>query len=285
MQYKYLISPWKNEFAALISRAKRELFISSPFINLDGVRILTDAVETKNPISLSLITNLTPQNIVNGVTEPMALLELYKKFIQIKISSLARLHAKVYLIDNEIGVITSANLTSGGLMNNFEYGVLIEDRDVVSAIKEDMSKYCSLGNILDRDILEKISEESNNLRGIKEKTQNVIRNTKLAQLLKKSTDSIDFELLKNRIKGGKTINAIFSDTILYLLSKKGQLTTEELHPLIQAIHPDICDDSIDRVINGQRFGKKWKHLVRSAQQSLVKKGLVYLKGEKWRLTN
>lgn len=281
MQYKLLISPWKNEFIDVINKTRKELFMSSPFINVEGVRILSDAVQTKSSIEISLVTNLTTQNIVNGITEPAALLELYKQFTQVKISSLGRLHAKVYLIDNKIGIITSANLTSGGLINNFEYGVLIDDREVISTIKEDMLKYYSLGNILDRNLLERINEESNKLHRIKSKTDNLIKNTKLAQLLKKSTENLDVELLKNRIKEGKTINAIFSDTILYILKKKGPLTTKELNPFIQSIHPDICDDSIDRVINGQHFGKKWKHSVRGAQVSLVRKRLIYLKGDRW----
>ncbi|MCD6239556.1 MAG: NgoFVII family restriction endonuclease [Thermotogae bacterium] len=279
-----MLSPWKNEFIDVISKTRKELFMFSPFINVEGVRILSDAVQTKSSIEISLITNLTPQNIVNGITEPAALLELYKQFTQVKVSSLGRLHAKVYVIDNKIGIITSANLTSGGLINNFEYGVLINNKSIISTIKEDMLKYYSLGNILDKNLLEKINEETNKLCRIRNKTDDLIKNTKLAQLLRKSIESLDFELLRNRIKEGKTINAIFSDTILYLLKKKGSLSTDELHPLIQAIHPDICDDSIDRVINGQHFGKKWKHLVRDAQQSLKKKGLIYLRGEKWHLT-
>jgi len=283
MKYKLLISPWTNEFTDVISKTKNELFISSPFVNMEGVKILSDAIQTRSSVKMSLITNLTTQNILNEITEPSALLELYKQFNQVKVSSLGRLHAKVYLIDNKIGIITSANLTSGGLISNFEYGVLIDDRDVISTIKEDMLKYYSLGNILDRNLLEKINEESSKLCGIKSKTDNLIKNTKLAQLFKKSTENLDVELLKNRIREGKTINTIFSDTILYILKKRGPLTTKEINPLIQSIHPDICDDSIDRVINGQHFGKKWKHLVRDAQQSLKKKGLIYLKGEKWQL--
>jgi phosphatidylserine/phosphatidylglycerophosphate/cardiolipin synthase-like enzyme len=285
MQYKFLPSPWKNEFIDVISKTRKELFISSPFVNVGGVRILTDAIQTKSSIEVSLITNLTTKNIVNGITEPIALLELYKQFAQVKISSLGRLHAKVYLIDDKIGVITSANLTSGGLVNNFEYGVLIDDKDIISTIKEDILKYYSLGNILDKDLLEKISNEANKLYNIKNKSDDLIKSTELARLLRRSTEKLDFELLKNRIKEGKTINAIFSDTILYILKKKGSLSTKELHPLIQSIHPDICDNSIDRVIDGQHFGKKWKHSVRSAQVSLGRKGLIYLKGGKWHLAS
>ena len=285
MKYKFLLSPWKNEFIDIVSKVREELFISSPFINVAGVKILSNSIKTKSSIRMSLITNLTTQNIVNRITDPASLLELYKQFTNVKISSLGRLHAKVYLIDNKIGIITSANLTSGGLVNNFEYGVLIDDNDIISTIKEDILKYYSLGNILDKDLLEKISNEANKLYNTKNKSNDLIKSTELARLLKRSTERLDFELLKNRIKEGKTINAIFSDTILYILKKKGSLSTSELNPLIQSIHPDICDDSVDRVIDGQRFGKKWKHSVRDAQVSLDRKGLIYLKVGKWRLTS
>lgn len=283
MPYKFLSSPWKNEFIDIVSKTKKELFISSPFVNVRGVKMLSRSIQTKSPIRISLVTNLTTRNIMNGVTEPAALLELYKRFTQVKISSLGRLHAKVYLVDDRIGIITSANLTAGGLISNFEYGVLIDDKDVITTIKEDMSKYYSLGNTLDKELLEKISEEADKLYKIKDKTDILIKKAKPALLLRKSVETLDFELLKNRIKDGKTINAIFSDTILYILKKKGPLSTDEFHPLVQTIHPDICDDSIDRVINGQHFGKKWKHSVRNAQQSLKEKGLIYLKGERWHL--
>ncbi|MEM0492369.1 MAG: phospholipase D-like domain-containing protein [Candidatus Thermoplasmatota archaeon] len=283
MQYKFLLSPWKNKFIDTIRKTREELFISSPFVNFDGVKILSDSIKTKTDIKLTIITNFTIQNIINGVTEPTALLELHRQFGQVKISSLGRLHAKVYLVDDKMGIITSANLTSGGLISNFEYGVLIDDKYIISQIKEDMLKYYSIGNVLDRDLLEKISKETTRLYDIRNKTEELVKDTRLGKLLKKSIETIDVELLKNRIRDGKTINAIFSDTILYLLEKKGALSTEEIHPMIQTIHPDICDDSVDRVINGQHFGKKWKHLVRNAQQSLKKKGLICLEGDKWHL--
>lgn len=284
MKYKFLSFSWKDEFIDIISKTKEELFISSPFINIEGVKILSNCFLKKSSINISLLTNLTSQNIINKSTEPSALLELYKLFDQVRISSLGKLHAKVYIVDNEIGIITSANLTSGGLINNFEYGILIEDKNVISTIKKDMLEYFFLGNIFDKILLEKINKESEKLYKIKYETENLIKDTKLAHLLKKDAETIDSELLKNRIKS-RTINAIFSDTIIYILKKRGSLSTSQLNPLIQSIHPDICDDSIDRVIEGQHFGKKWKHSARSAQQSLKNKELIYLKDGKWCLIN
>lgn len=79
------------------------------------------------------------------------------------------------------------------------------------------------------------------------------------------------------------MHTVFGRTILYLLARYGPRTTIQLHPLVQAIHPDLCDDSVDRVIDGKRFGKKWKHAVRTAQQDLKKKGLVRLAEGRWML--
>lgn len=52
------------------------------------------------------------------------------------------------------------------------------------------------------------------------------------------------------------------------------MATEELHLLVKDIHPDLCDDSFDRVIYGRHFGKLWKHQVRNAQSYLKKVGAI-----------
>jgi phosphatidylserine/phosphatidylglycerophosphate/cardiolipin synthase-like enzyme len=157
---KFLLSPWKNEFVEIIKQVQKELFISSPYVDQKGVDLLCKIIKRKGQIKLSLITNLTIPNIVNKFTDPIALLKLYKNFNIVEISSLGRLHAKVYLIDNIGGIITSANLTGGGLITNFEYGVFINDEDIISTVKDDMLKYFSLGNVLDREVLEKVTEEA-----------------------------------------------------------------------------------------------------------------------------
>ena len=42
--------------------------------------------------------------------------------------------------------------------------------------------------------------------------------------------------------------------------------------------------SIDRVIDGVHFGKRWKHYVRNAQQFLKRTGRVYYDGDRWHMT-
>jgi hypothetical protein len=60
------------------------------------------------------------------------------------------------------------------------------------------------------------------------------------------------------------------------------MPTVQLHKLISELHPDLCDDSVDRVIEGENFGKKWKHAVRTAQQNLKKKGEIANSEGVWR---
>ena len=62
------------------------------------------------------------------------------------------------------------------------------------------------------------------------------------------------------------------------------MPTVEINRAIKRIHPDLCDDTIDRVIDGQHFGKKWKHGVRTAQVFLRRRGDIQREGGKWQLT-
>ncbi len=279
------MSPWKNEFVDIVQKTEKRLLISSPFINDGGAETLSNAVAEKD-LDLTLLTSLTVKNIQQNVTNPQSLLNLYDTFRNVSLSSLGRLHAKAYIIDEDIAVITSANLTGGGLMNNFEYGVMIRNKAVVKVIKNDIQKYFNSGNIFPFEKLQEIAKEASELIKIETKFREDTKNTKLSKLLNKKAEDLDYEILKNRVSEGRTINSIFAETILYLLEKKGSLSTwDELNPLIKNIHPDLCDDSIDRVINGQHFGKKWKQSVRNAQVSLKKKGLIMRKNNKWYLTD
>lgn len=83
---------------------------------------------------------------------------------------------------------------------------------------------------------------------------------------------------------GRSSHAIFTETILYLLGRR-PMKTVEINREVQRIHPDLCDDTVDRVIDGEHFGKLWKHAVRSAQQALVRRGEIRRENDKWKVSN
>ena len=201
-------------------------------------------------------------------------------FDRLTIRHLPRLHAKVYIADENSAIVTSANLTAGGLFRNFEFGIQLGGNRIVSGICKDILDYGALGADVPLDQLRAFCEVSSELLGLFDRQR---RQTRLVtQQFQRCFRSAEDTLLRLRLAGGP-IHTVFARTIEYLLRSRGAMTTEQMHPLIQAIHPDLCDDSIDRVIDGKRFGKKWKHAVRTAQQQLKKRGVVEYEGGLWRL--
>lgn len=125
-----------------------------------------------------------------------------------------------------------------------------------------------------------LAAEMQDLRALFQRAERSVR-TRARRAFREKLELTHVRLLRHRAKG-KTTHAIFSDTIRFLLAK-GPLRIEELHPLIKLLHPDLCDDSIDRVIDGVNFGKRWKHYVRNSQQYLKRHGEIRFDGTRWHL--
>lgn len=276
--YQLVASPLEKTIIDLIQQAKESLFVSAPYIKSYGAEALLANAKTRK---LSLLTHLSLTNVCGAGFDFESLVALGNHF-EMTVSSLEKLHAKIYIADISLALVTSANLTLGGLRENYEYGVLIRDPNTVHALHVDMAHYFSLGNVFEPHTLVNIQEDIQAIKRLKSELDQTIQAHKLKQALKSKEESFQTKVFMNRVRG-RTINSIFSETILYLLSRYETLTTKQLHMLIKEIHPDICDDTIDRVINGQHFGKKWKHMVRNAQQYLKSNGLVGLDNGKWKL--
>ncbi len=272
-------SPIEPTLQTLLQEASREILIASPFINVEGVKLIEKKIEKKNEMQIFILTNLSAQNIISNVTQPKAILKLCEGFKTASISSLHRLHAKIYVIDERVSLITSANLTQGGLKENYEYGVVIKDEEKTRQIRSDLIAYRQLGNQISLELLKEIAEENISIQELKSKHETTVEKYEHTKAIRKAEKQLNEKLLANRVEYGQSINEIFSETILYLLRKHESLTTRELHRYIKEIHPDICDDKIDRVINGQHFGKLWKHSVRNAQRVLKDSGKIENKGQ------
>ena len=166
-------------------------------------------------------------------------------------------------------------------MLNYEYGIRTTDPNFVRRIRKELLEYSALGNVVPRPEVERLAQIANDLRGLSRRIERETKRT-LREEFQRRVSEAETELMMIRASG-KSTNGIFADTILYLLRKYGPMPTTQLHPLIQQIHPDLCDDSIDRVIKGVHFGKKWKHYVRNAQQYLKRQGRITFDGRYWSL--
>ncbi len=276
--FRLVPSPAKDALLEIVHSATDTLFVVAPYIKQYGVHLL---LEHGSGWRVKVLTNLSLGNVAGNGYDLDALLLLGERY-PITVSSLGKLHAKVYVADEKIALLTSANLTYGGLQGNYEYGVLLRDKRIVRELVQDLNAYFELGNVFDRAGLMLLQDEVERLKTLQRELQKTPEAQELRKAMSERENRVKEELLRNRARG-KSINAVLSETLIYLLRARGALSTAELHPLIQEIHPDICDDTIDRVINGQHFGKKWKHMVRNAQQHLKSRGTIALIEGKWQL--
>jgi hypothetical protein len=257
----------------------------SPFIKESKTKQMLSQLESRrilNSVQVVVLTDLRPESALNGATDLEALVWLGKRLPKFDLTHLPSLHAKVYVADRSMAIITSGNLTDSGVSGNLEYGVVTSDEVVVEEIRRDFESYALLGAKVSAEEITALSVEMRELKDLYRKAERTIR-AKARRAFNAKLEQTHLQLLRHRARG-KTTNAILSETILFLLAR-GPRRTVDLHPLVQRLHPDICDDSIDRVIGDVHFGKKWKHYVRNAQQSMKREGLIRFDGERWHLVD
>jgi HKD family nuclease len=259
---------WNVVFNKVISGTTAELFISSPYITDDGSKFISTNLSDvfRRNGKMTVLTNLSPINMAQGVTDPEAINIIAKSCHNFDLWHLPSLHAKIYISDKRIAIITSANLTKGGLVGNYEYGASLSDPKNVEDILDDAIEYCRLGSQISMSQLQSLSLDAQELKEISRKRKAGIQEERKFSEI---SERIQVELVKYRLNVG-SINNVFSNTILYLLRSFVGMTTKQIEEKIKEIHPDLCDDSVDRVCNNIHYGKKWKHFVRNAQKSLKK---------------
>jgi len=267
-------SPFKPAFDEFAERVTSECMICSPYITFGPVKMLVHALSEKklsNEVRINILTDISLRTLVQGATDISALLYLFDNHQNVSLTYIPRIHAKVYIADKSYAIVASANFTKGGEMGNFEYGVSVTDIATVQRIQNDINGYKNLGANVTSIQLKEIQAQVEDVRKTVQLEQKRINQTIRLKSLALER-AVEDNLIRVRVKH-KTINSIFSETILYLLSQKS-MTTEELHLLVKDIHPDLCDDTFDRVIDGRHFGKLWKHQIRNAQSHLKKAGAI-----------
>ncbi len=277
--------PWGDQLLELLSLANKNLLLACPFITRTTTKWIFNhlvSLGKGQDLQIVCITNIRPESVLAGSLELDGLADLGRRFGQFRLFHMPSLHAKVYVADHKCAIITSGNLTEGGLKGNCEYGVFLRDATQVMEIRADFEGYSRLGALVSVDEAVTLANDLSRVRGLYQATERkVIREA--GGVFRKKLLEAQEKVLRFRARGTST-QAIFCNTIEYLLAK-GPLRTAEMHPLIQRLHPDICDDRIDRVIDGVNFGKKWKHHVRTAQQALKRAHKIEFDGEKWYLTD
>ena len=190
--YELVSSPVEEKFVQIIQEAQNDLFIAAPYIKDYGARVILDNVRTNN---LRLLTNLDWVNVTGSGFDIECLLKLWDRF-NLSISSLGKLHAKVYIADNRVAFITSANLTRGGLRENYEYGIIVRDAIVVSAMRANMDEYFGLGNIFTRESIESIKSDAEEIRRLRQELEASTQARRLRDVLKRKEGDLQTKILR-----------------------------------------------------------------------------------------
>jgi len=116
----------KNHLELLtdLAAAAKLIQIVCPFITQAGCGWLLNRMKIDPKPRVELITELNPRALLSGSLEIAALQSLLGNQVDLR-SYGNKLHAKVYIFDQKTAVITSANMTNGGLTGNFEMGVVL----------------------------------------------------------------------------------------------------------------------------------------------------------------
>ena len=274
-------SPWAEDFADFGRAVRSEAIIAAPFIGAKPLAELAALFNGDRPPRVELIANLGPDSLLHGTVDVAAIAEFGRALPTVTVRNLPSLHAKAYVADENLAIITSGNMTQASLYNNQEYGVKITDPAAVRQVAADIREYGSLGTEYTLSELDEVAEITRSLRSKYTAALRTARH-RAARELRAELAAARNALYNLRAKDGESENAIFARTILYVL-KRGPLSTAAMHPIISGLQPDLCDDAIDRVIGGVHRGRRWKHMVRRAQQSLKDRGQIEYAAGKWRL--
>ena len=125
MSIELLTSEHMLSFKNALKSAKKQINIISPFIGLNTSRIISDYLKENKDCKCTLITRFYRQDFLDGVSSLDALKLLLES--NVDIYALKNLHSKLYLIDDNYGIIGSANFTMGGFKSNHELSLEIED--------------------------------------------------------------------------------------------------------------------------------------------------------------
>lgn len=105
---------------------KKRIKIISPFLSVNMAKKLCDIVSNHN-VDCTFITRFYLEDMFAKVNSIDAIEMMIKSGIQVY--ALKGLHTKLYLFDDNIGVVGSANFTSGGFVSNFELSLMAVDEN------------------------------------------------------------------------------------------------------------------------------------------------------------
>ena len=160
MSIELLTNEHMISFKNALNNASNSIKIISPFIGLNTSKIIVEFMKKNPNCDCTIITRFYTQDFLEGVSS-LEGLKLLKQS-NVKLYALKNLHSKLYIIDNNYGIVGSANFTMGGFKSNHELSLVIEDE---SELLNELNNYfCDLKENIESNgdweiLINKIEEE------------------------------------------------------------------------------------------------------------------------------
>lgn len=127
----------KTVYLNMINRADRYVYIMTPYLILDNVMIAALSNAAKNGIDVRIITPGIPDKKIAFMLTQSYYEVLIGAGVKIYEYTPGFVHAKIFLSDDETGVVGTINLDYRSLTHNFENAVWMYKTGALSRIKED----------------------------------------------------------------------------------------------------------------------------------------------------
>lgn len=124
MSIELLTDNHRESVLNALGESQQRIYIITPFIKKQPAHRLAQIIQ-KNKVDCVLISRFNYENFATGVSDIDALIELHQAGA--KVLALKNLHTKLYLIDDCIVILGSANFTNGGLQGNHELSLIATD--------------------------------------------------------------------------------------------------------------------------------------------------------------
>jgi len=158
---------------------------------------------TQNSTRVQVLTNLRPESAVTGSLDLEAFIHLSQRLPLLELTHVPSLHAKVYVADVQMAVITSGNLTNPGVDANVEYGVALTDQTLVAEIRRDLENYGQLGARIPVGTLMDLLAEIAEMKLLFKKAEESIR-SRARRAFKERLEAANFQVLRQRARGKTT---------------------------------------------------------------------------------
>ncbi|MYC35150.1 MAG: hypothetical protein F4X64_18535 [Chloroflexi bacterium] len=254
MRVQSIKSPWGATFDRFAGSIQESAIIAAPYITRQPVERLASKLRSRRAsVRVDVLTNLHADSLIDGSLDIGALAWLCEQIPGTTVRHLRYLHAKAYVADEHTAIVTSSNLTNGGLFRNHELGVSITDPGGVKDIAQDLREYGNLGVLVPADALTELDAMAQQAQASKATVARSASNRAVAAHYA-IRNNMNERLVELRTTGEAfatnpraSITAQFCDAVRYVLRQNGPMSTSQMNPLIQNLLPELCDDAVEHI--------------------------------------